>query len=216
MTIKDSVMLDVFPRVVNVWESGIGFSKEEKVANARWCIENHSMSTADACKLFGLQPQWIYVGNAAAEAKKIIQDIPKSNGIAKHILLKLHAIGNPAVIRNTARVLCEHEVKGDEAKHLMADVSKHKTELQALSELGRWENLLNERKAPKTKQKGTVKFPRTVREQFFRNLTGLAKIVEKANTLSKLQLSDAADIALLKRSWSTVSSTLNKILEDAS
>jgi hypothetical protein len=211
--IKDPVMLDVFPRVVNVWESGIGFSKEEKVANARWCIENHSMPTAEACKMFGLQPQWIYVANAAAEAKKIVADIPKSNGLAKSVLQKLHALGNSSVIRNTARVLCEHEVKGDECNHLIADVRKHSTELQALSELGRWEKLLEERKSPKKKEKGSVKFPRAVRDVFFRNLTGLAKIVDKCNTLSKLQVTDSADLELLKRCWHTVQSKMESMLE---
>ena len=213
--IKDLVMLDMLPRIMNAMESTLGFSREERVAHARWAIENHSYPVAVAAQEFGIKPEWIYVGNAVAEAAKVIADIPGADKLSKSVLIKLHPMAeNTNVLRNTAALILRHNIKGDEAFHVIADVRKLKTELQQIAELGRWEKLLLARNVPKKRTKGTADFPRQVRDSFIRNLTGLKKTLDKADSLSKLQLTDTADLDMVRGSWKTIRRVIDHILSN--
>jgi hypothetical protein len=202
--LKDTRMMDVLPRIVNAWESTLGFSKEEKIANARYLVEHHSMSVEEAANLLGIKPGWVVVARRAEDVRARIGDLPgvKTNGIPSSTLVKLSPLSdNLNVLRATARTLCTRNVKGDEARRLIADVQTGKTELQQLAELGRWEKLLEERDKPRPKTKAKITFRSPVRDSFLRHLSALAKMLEKHNTLEKLQCTDASDRDMIARSW---------------
>lgn len=210
VTIRDPVMLDLLPRVVNAWESQLGFSRDEKILNALWMVNNHSMAPAEAAKLFGLKVEWLYKSNQANETKKIIADIPKADGIPKSTLVKLHTLAdNTNVLRAVVRLIVGHNIKTDEALHIISDVRGQDTENQKLGEVGRWEKILISRKA--RKKKGSVSMTRTVREQAIRYFTGLAKVLDGRDTLAKLQITDPADMAVVQQAWNKIRETMDKI-----
>lgn len=215
VTVKDPVMLDLLPRVVNAWESQLGFSKEEKVANALWMVENHSMPAAEAAQLFGVKVDWLWRTSNQEETKQVIQDIPGTEKLTKSVLFSLHPlISNTNVVRSLARLLVTHAVKNNEANHIIADVKKQRTENQMLGELARWERIFISRNEPKKREKGSVSMTRTVRGVFLRNITGLAKVLEGKDSLTKLQITDPADIDVMKRAWATIRWAMGKIDQD--
>lgn len=229
ITIKDPVMMDVFPRVVNVWESGIGFSREEKVMNARWCIEHHSMPVAEAATLFGVKQNWIYRANAAAEAKRIVADIRGASGLSNSLLGMLHTLGDPDVIRAVAQTLISYDAGHVEKLAVLADVKAKETSAERLKEVKRWNKIFTERqeqppekvtptsttvngKATEQTQKKTperVLFRRQVRADFLRLVTGLAKMLEDHSTLEKLQITDPADMMIAEKAWKTIREKFN-------
>jgi hypothetical protein len=216
--IKDPLLLDIYCRVVNAWESGLGFSREERVMNARWLIENQSMKVAEAAALFNIKPNWIYQENSAAEVKKTLEGLGFStNGLAKSTLRRLAAVSSNAnVLRETTKLLLSHHVKGDEAYQVIEDVRRQSTELQQLRELARWEDTFQKRLDSKhradDRSKGAkVRISATVRQTALRYISGLARLLEKHDTLEKLQISDAADLAILFRDWKAIKKTFAKL-----
>lgn len=199
--IKDPVMMDLYPRSINALESPLGFGKEERVAHARWMMDQHSISAKEVAEHFGIKVEWLYRANQVEEVRRIVADIPKANGLAMSLLTKLGPINNTNVMKATARLLCDYGVKGNEALQVIADIRQHSNELQMMSELGRWERILETRKVPKKRVKGAPEFSRSVRENFLRHLTGLAKLLEKHNTQERLQLTDPVDLSTAERAW---------------
>jgi len=216
ISLKDPVMMDILPRVVNAWESGLGFSKEEKIANARWLMEQHSMTADEAAKMFGLKVDWLFVARRAETVRDYIKDVPKSDKIAKSTIIKMAPLAaNTNVLKATANVLCKYGITGEDAILLITDVKNHSTELQQMAELGRWEKLIEERNRPKDKPKKTqsVHLSAGVRTAFVRHLTGLSKILAKANTREKLQCTDPADWSVVEKNWLEVSKVMTKVME---
>jgi hypothetical protein len=213
VTVKDPVMLDLLPRVVNAWESQIGFSKEERIANAKWMVDNHSMEIGEAARLFGCKPAWIGVANRAAEVKEAVADIPKSDGLPGYILTKLHPIAarNRNVLRNVVRLITANDIKKTDIQHIITDVQSKNTENQMMGEVGKWEALIEARKQPKKRAKGSVDMTRNVRDIFLRNLTGLAKVLDGKSTLTQLQLTDPADLAIAEKAWKQIQVGMNKV-----
>lgn len=212
VTIKDPVMLDLLPRVVNAWESQLGFSKDEKIANALWMVENHSMPAAEAASLFGVKVDWLWKCSSQEETRNAIADIPGADSLPKSLLSSMHRLlNNVNVLKSVARVLVRHNVKTTEALHILSDVKKQRTENQMLGELGRWEKILAARQEPKTREKGSVAMTRTVRDTVLRYMTNLAKALEGKGSLTKLQITDPADKALMRSSWATIKHAMSKI-----
>jgi hypothetical protein len=213
---KDVVMCDILPRIVNSYESGLGFSKEEKLINARWLVEHHSMKIQDAAKLVGVPYKWLETSKRAEDIKaELLPDLgAKANGISKSILLKMSPLtDNLNVLKATAKVLCQYEVKGDEANHLLEDVKAHRTELQQMSELGRWERIFQDRKKPEVPkgQAPKIQIRFDTRKSFLKHVTGLAKILQTCDTFEKLQCTDLSDRELIAKSWVTIARTMDKL-----
>ncbi len=212
--VKDIMLLDMLPRVVNAWESGIGFSKEEKMINARWAMEKHSMLPEEAAQMFGLKVDWLMRDRRIEGIRKQLGDLgPKANGIAPSTIIKMGPLsGNANVLKSTAQFLCRNSIKGDEAIQVIEDVKRGKTEAQQMAEIARWEQVIDERKPkPKTKKTPAVRFSKITRDQFLKHLAGVAKILEKADTLEKLQCTDAADKDLVIRHWLAIVKVMAKV-----
>ncbi len=229
VNVRDGVTMDLLPRIVNVWESGIGFSREEKVMNARWAIENHSMSTVEAARMFGVKPEWIYAVNSAEEAKKLVADVPGASAFSASILKRLHTISsNLNILKGVASILTKYGVRGSEAYTVIDDVRRQSTELQQQGELAKWEKIFQQRMTPPTQEPEREKpgrpkairppakalFTATTREAFLRNLTGLDKVLERADTKNKLQLTDPADLAVAEKNWRRVKTKMDSIFQE--
>lgn len=215
ITIKDLVMLDLLPRIVNTWESQIGYSKEEKIANALWMVDKHNMTRQEAALEFGLKLNWLHVANQETQTREAVADIPKSERIPKSILRKLHPLmDNTNVLRSTVRLFTQHDVKSDDAKAVIEDVRAQTTEAQMMGEIGKWERIFTERKEPKKRVKGTVVMSRAVRDSFMTAITRLAKILDGNDTRAKLQITDPADQAVTLKAWNTIKSVMTKIEQE--
>jgi hypothetical protein len=213
--LSDAVMIDLFPRVVNSWESGIGFSREEKIANARWLVQKHNMPVKEAAALFGLKSEWLSRANRGAEIKtKLVESGVSCNGISNSVLVEMHKISdNLNVLKSTAAFLAKNKIKGNDAQQVIADVKRGNTELQCLSEIARWEKVIEERKAPKLKSERKVMTTLATRAQFIRNLTGLGKILARCTTLAQLQCLDKTDQEVIRRNWLNIKRVMDMIVE---
>lgn len=216
VNVKDAMMMDILPRIVNAWESAIGFSKEEKLINARWLVEKHSMKMEDAAKLVCVPYSWLVKSKKAEDVRAdLIPELgSKANGFSKSLLVKMAPMAeNVNVLKATAKVLCQYDVKGDEANHLLEDVKGQRTELQKMSELGRWERIFQDRKKPEVPkgQAPKIQISFDTRKSFMKHLTGLAKILSKCDTLEKLQCTDNSDREVLAKNWLIISSQMNKL-----
>ncbi len=213
LTLKDPVKMDILPRIVNAWESGLGFSKEEKIINARWLVDHHSMPTQEAANMLGIPVKWLQRAKAAEDIRKDLIDLgPKANGIARTVLIQMGPLAdNLNVLKAAGKILTTFNIKGKEAEHLLADVKLQRTELQQMSELARWEKILNDRCKPR--QKAPIKLSHGVRDQFIRHLTGLAKILTKCKTIEQLQCTDPADKDIVARNWIAITAVMNAMAQ---
>lgn len=216
VNVKDAMMCDILPRIVNSYESGLGFSKEEKLINARWLVENHSMKLEDAARLVGVPVKWLQTSKRAEDIRAdLLPDLGnRANGISKSTLIKMSPLAdNVNVLKAAAKVLCQYDVKGDEANHLLEDVKNQRTELQRMSELGRWEKIFQERKKPEAPkgQAPKIQISFDTRRSFMKHLTGLAKILSKCDTLEKLQCTDTSDRDVLARNWLVIARAMERI-----
>lgn len=216
--LTDPRMLDILPRVVNAWESGLGFSKEEKIINARWLVEHHSMTQAEAATLLGIKYEWLVVAKRVEDVRKELMELgPRASSIPQSTLLKMAPLAdNVNVLKAVARMMTVHGIVGDDAKHMIADVKRGKTEAQQMAEIARWEQVAVERNRPKEKRikkSQTVRLSRVVRDSFIKYLTGLARVLDKADTLEKLQCTDPADKELIVRHWPAIVRVMNAVLK---
>ena len=240
--ISDPVLIDVLPVVVNVWE-GEGLTKQERIMNAQRFVQQHSMSAEEAAKLCCIKVEWLYEANRADKIRQLITGIQgvKTNGIAKSTLIRLAPLAtNLNVLRQLTKMLCQHEIKGDEANLVIEEVRNGKTENQQLGEIGKWESIFQERiaaeeraKAAKVKAKATVrgvakngkaaahaapinplKLNKSVRDGFFRYLTGLSKMLAKYKTMEQLQLTDASDLEVANKNMAFVVQAIIKMQQE--
>lgn len=209
--IVDPVMIDTFPRVINCLESQLGFSKEERIINANWLIENHSYSTKEAAELTGTKPEWLQASRKAEEVKRKITELGiNTNGIAKSTLIHMSPLAeNINVLRAAANLMCKFDIRGDEALRLIYDVKQGKTEAQQLGEIGRWNDILQSKQKPKKGPKVRTETP--IRNRFLKDLGDLAKVLEKYDTLEKLQCTDEGAKGLLHKQWIFILDRMNKI-----
>ncbi len=211
----DPVMMDLLPRLVNTWEAVVGMSREESIINAKFMVDKHGMSVAEACKLFGVKDKAVYSYGRAEEMKSKIQNIGVPvNGFAKSTLDDMHRIKNLNALRETASLLHKHKLKGNEAKNVIEDVIKRDTESLQLEEINRWSKALIERNKPK--KKSTVKLPHkeVKRERLFRLLTGLARFLESNKSVTQAQVSDPAHLQVVKTQWKTIQTGMVHLLGD--
>lgn len=202
--VRDNVMLDMAPRLLNSMESTLGFSKEERIAQARYAHETHGWPVAFAAQEFGISPSQIYAASSVEEVREEIKDIPGSSKIAPSTLQRVHAIQNPRLRKDVVRVLVEHDIKGNEAKTIIADVAKYRDDSDRFRQLGEWRDILDRRAEPKKKrEKGTLEFPRQVRDTFLKDLARLAKVLKTKPTLEQLQITDPVDFETVTRDWGT-------------
>lgn len=220
VTVRDPVMLDMLPRIMNAMESSLGFSKEERVFQARYAINTHGWPVAFAAEEFGVKPEWIYNKNSEEAVKKIIADLPGAENLSSATLKKLHPLAdNVNVVRAIVALFLKYNVKGDRAYHCIAEVRQARTELQRMAELGKWDKLLKAEfgpaapppKAPPAEEpakpkgrKPAQQLPSQIRISFIKSLMTLRKILEKANSRTKLQLTNDTDFALVKAAWAEV------------
>lgn len=63
-----------------------------------------------------------------------------------------------------------------------------------------------------------VRYQRSVREKFLKNLTGLHQlVVGKGNdSLTKLQITDPADLSLTRQCWGEIYAVMVKVMKEAS
>ncbi len=218
--VSDPVMVDVLPRVVNSWESGLGFSKEERVYNAKWLVEHHSMRVEEAAKLLGIKPEWIVTTRRAEEVRAKLSGLgAKAAKLPKSVLIKMSPLqGNTNVLNQAARVIIDCGIRGKDADQLIDDVKSRSTELQQLAEVGRWEKMYADRNGarPKgravTEQAEKVRAP-VVRENFIGKLTMLAKILERCDTIEKLQCTDPVSQDTVLRLWLKVNAAMTKVVQ---
>lgn len=211
--IKDPAMMDYFPRVTNCWESQLGYSKENRIIDALWMMENHSFTAAQVAADMGLKVEWLYRASNVEEVKKTVEDVPGGDTLPKNVYEKLFAIHktHANIVKTAVRVIVMNNLRSGDALHLISDIKKCRTENQMYGELARWETLLNVRKEPKKREKGTMGLSRPVRAQFLKSLTSLAKILSEKDSFNKLQITNAVDIENVKRSWNIIRNTMSKI-----
>lgn len=152
----DVMWIDMLPKWINSLESGLGFDRDERLANAIYMHQHHGIAAPQAAAFFGLGEKDLYNALRAELVKGEIQQagLPV-NGFSKTILMRLAPlIDNRNVFKSTASFLHRHEMKGDEAVQVISDVRDGKTENQQLGELGRWEKLIEDReRAAKERKK---------------------------------------------------------------
>lgn len=213
--ISDPVTIDMFPRGINCLESSIGFSHEERLANAVWMMEHHSVPAKEAGEFFGVKTEAIYSGRRAEQIKAELNQFGiKTNGMPKSTLNKLATESdNKNVLRASARVVAEYDLKGDEVARFIQDVKGEKTEGAKLVQIDKWAALLEERRKPKTGRKivRKVRVETPIRERFLKDITDLAKVLEKYDTLEKLQCTDPADREILAKHWPMILHVMTKI-----
>jgi hypothetical protein len=207
--VTDPRLSDILPRVVNAWE-GHGLSRDEKLLNAKYLIENHSMVTEDAARLLGLKVEWVTTYLRGADVQRRIQEQGVAiNGMARSTLIWLSPLADNAnVLRETAKLLNDFEVKGDRAKEVIANVRKGETEVQRLAEIERWRKAL----APKSRS-GQVKVPirSAVRTRAFDLFGRLDRLLDKFDTLTKLQVVEPQDVQTLENCWARISRKMDRM-----
>ena len=219
--LADPVMLDVLPRIVNAWESGLGFSREERILNAKWLIEHHSMPTQEAADLLGIKPEWIITTRRAEEVRsKVLSLGPKVQTLPKSLLISLSPLSdNSNVLKAIVRLLLDEKMKGRDAEQLIRDVRSRNTENQQISEIARWEKLMADRKEAASPRKSANNKPAKVlstplvRQNFLSKLISIAKILERCDTIEKLQCSDPASKETLLREWRRIEKVMTKIVQ---
>jgi uncharacterized DUF497 family protein len=213
ITITDPRMMDILPRVVNSWE-GHGLSRDERIINARFLIEKHGITAADAAKMFGLKAEAIWVSKRIDEAKTRIH----AHGIdtktfSKSLLSKFATLNNDNVISAAARIINDHEVKGLEAMNIIDDIRSKNTELQQLAEVARWEKVFIDRKNPKNTPK--LPYRQTKRSTFLGLLTRMDKFLQDHKTLTQAQIVDIEDISVVRKRCRNIVATLKGFLDES-
>lgn len=197
VSITDPRIADILPRVVNAWE-GHGLSKEEKLVNAKYFVDHHSMSTEDASKLLGLRQDWLSNYIRECRVRTAVQEAGvNANGLTKYILLALNTLAdNPNILKPVTSLITKHHIKGDEARQIVSDVKRSATEAEKLATVAQWKSTIEARtKKPATK----IPFTQKVRARFLRLLSQMARLLEKSNTPTQLQVVDKVDVELAKR-----------------
>jgi len=213
--VNEPVMQDFLPRVLNTVETSLPFTREERIFHARYMCTKHGVTTQEAAAAFGIKPEWITISNRVEEARQIVAEVlgEKSNGFSASALKFLHTLSDDVnIVKETAKVLHRHEVKGKDLEHLIADVKAKPTHLDKMAELARWEKVLD---APKrASKKGKPVFQLNMRERFLTALVRLSKILSTADSLSKVQCLEAADIATVCKLWGEIEGPMKKMVRE--
>lgn len=214
--VHDQRLADILPRVVNAIEAQGVMGRDERLVNARYFVEHHSMAVEDAAKVMQLKYEHLLVYLRAQQtADRIAAQGVSPNGLTKSTLTDLSPIQNANVLRETTRLLQREGVVGRESEQLIMDVKKAPTELGAMAELARWENLFKERRARAKAGKAVPVVRSQVRSQLINLLQRLDKLVSgppRLDTLGKLQLLDQADQSLVRSAWASINASLSVVV----
>lgn len=208
--VYDARLSDIIPRVVNAWEAQGVMAKDEKLVHAKYLVEHHSMEPKDAAKLMGLKWDWL---NAHLRSQQIADKMSAAgvnpDGFAKATLLKLSPIAdNVNVLAHVTKLISKERPTIREQEQIIADIKQGKTELQQLSEIGRWEKIYKDRRqVPKVR----VPYKQPVRELLLSLLQRLDKLTNDKNDKSQLQIIEETDYMLAKRHYSNIVKNLGQV-----
>lgn len=215
--VHDSRICDILPRIVNAWE-GRAIEKEERLINAAYLVEHHSMDVQEAANLLNLKYEHLSSHMRTQNIAKVIRDEGiNPNGFPKSLMLRMASVDNRNILRETCRLIHAHKVVGREAEDLLSDVKASTTELQAMSELGRWETMLKARTAPVGRKAPKLPHRQVVRDRLLRAMGMVAKLVDgppKRDSRTKLQLVDDADWKQAQKLWRSIRNMLDAAMED--
>jgi hypothetical protein len=218
VTVTRPLDLDLLPRIVNTWESMAPVTKEQRLVNAAYMIDHHSMEVKEAADQFGLRYEWLnaylrqnQVANQIAEEGVATKDIPRN------ILTKLSPLqSNHKVLAATANFIAKNNIIGSEADDVIDQVKKEKTEANQLSVIDKWEKAVNRRRL---RRKAPIKT--SVRSNFLRKVDRLAlfvsSIVKSPGKLDIEQLADkfqlqSEDYPALLKNWCLIDGIVGKLV----
>jgi ParB-like chromosome segregation protein Spo0J len=215
VSVTDPVMMDLLPRLVNTWEAVKGMSKEESLINARYMVDTHGMSPQEAASLFGVKVESIHKERRVEEVKQKVRSLGVDpNGFSDSILNDLYRLTNNNTLRKAAKIIHHYNVKGVEARQIVSDADKSATEAQAISQLERWEGVLEARLKPKRKKAGEVKLPHKEvnKDRFIKLITSFRRFLEVNTTVERAQVTDPAVQALILSEWKQVHKLMTDML----
>lgn len=210
VNVTDPRLQDIIPRLVNAMESPIGQKREESLVHAQWMIENHGMEPKDAAQLLGLRYEWIIQHMRGESIGNIVREEGVDSSVfPKSLLMRMAPlVNNRVVLRETAKFLKKHKVKGDEANRLVDDIKRTSTEAEASREIARWQKVFDDRLAKKP-----LPFKTKNRNRFLGILTGLHKFLMPIKKPGELQL-ESGEEAKVAKYWFEIKEKLDGLMKE--
>lgn len=196
VSIRDPQLLDLLPRRENAKESGLGFSREDRLANALYEHHHHGIPVAQAAATYGLKPSDLYNANVVGRTKEMLKDVEGAAQFSEMLLRALHAGFSQQLdlMRAVAQLIVRHGLRGTDALLVVRNVGNARTANQkALALKAEEEKFALRRGGGRKKSEPRTGTSSIVREQVLRHALGLSSLLERYTTFQQLQLLDPAD-----------------------
>ena len=184
---SDGYTIDMLPRVLNR-RGGRRTSADEAYQHALYAMNKYGITIKEAAAAFGVSDKALGNKVQVNELRGVLvgKGVPADKLTDEACRLLAVVKNNENVLVSAANLVHKSKFVGHETKDFVNKIKSARTEASAMAVVAEYEDKLGTKNGkPEAKRAQKV-----VRMKFLRSLTGIESVIQKANSLARLQITE--------------------------